>query len=156
MKGTPPDKLSTPLSTNSLERSSAPEFGCRLPTASVSGSQPPTVTKEAAEQHAAFLAQQVQKQADAEFATFQEQARQQVASKIIVIERMEEENRQIKLAADRKVASLVQEGQEVYYNSNDRTKHLSLAKHSSYKKKRLTPTTSKPNLTTCKLSTRSP
>lgn len=113
MKGTPASKLSTPLSTNSLELSSAPEFGSRLPTAPAPRSQPLTVTKEAAEQHAVFLAQQVQNQAKAGFATFQEQARQQVASKITAIEQMEEENRQIKLAAERKVASLVQEGQEL-------------------------------------------
>jgi len=59
------------------------------------------------------MAQQVETQAKAELATFQEQARQQVASKITVIEQKEEENRQIKLAAELRESNLLKEGQEL-------------------------------------------
>ena len=119
--GTPPDNLSTPLSTSSFHRTSVPEFGSRLPAtsptgppaASASRTQSPTVTKEAAEQHAALLAQQVQRQADAEMASFKEQAKQQVASKMANIEQIQAEKQLIEQTAERRVAALLQEGTEL-------------------------------------------
>ena len=92
-RGTLPSAISTPLSTTSLERSSAPEFGShipQLPTASQAYASPLTVFREQAEAHALFLTRQVEAAAKAKLEEFQEHVKQQVASNINTIQEKEE------------------------------------------------------------------
>ena len=76
--------------------------------------QPPlAVSREQAEAHAIFLTRQVEAAAKAKLEEFQEHAKQQVASKISTIEEREEENRQLRQAAEQREAQLLAEGQQL-------------------------------------------
>ena len=71
------------------------------------------MSTEQAEAHANFKARQVEVAAKAKLEEFQEQAKQQVASKIDTIQEKEEEHLLLRQAADQREAQLLAEGQQL-------------------------------------------